>query len=99
VLGTAATAALLRRAAKRAEPNCPELNDMKITLNGFHYDYRLPERWAQADDEQGLKALRCLALELGPLLTDLAGPVLIRRLARLDPLREHSILFTEEGQP
>jgi hypothetical protein len=40
-----------------------------------------------------------LAVELRPLLIELAGPVVIRRLGRLTPLREHGIEFVEEGQP
>jgi hypothetical protein len=35
LLGSAATAALLRRAAKRAEPMCPELGGMVIALSGL----------------------------------------------------------------
>jgi hypothetical protein len=99
LLGTTATAALLRRAAKRGEPVCPELSSMVIALNGLSYHYQLPEGWARQGDDQALAALRRLAVELRPLLIELAGPVVIRRLDRLTPLREHGIEFAEEGQP
>ncbi|PYM56860.1 MAG: hypothetical protein DMD79_21065 [Candidatus Rokuibacteriota bacterium] len=99
LLGTAATAALLRRAAKRAQPMCPELSGMVIALSGLSYDYRLPESWARQGDGQALTALRRLAVELRPLLIELAGPVVIRRLDRLTVLKEHGIEFVKEGQP
>lgn len=99
LLGTAATAALLRRAAKRGELDCPELGRMVIAMNGLSYHYQLPESWVRQGDDQAVTALRRLALELRPLLIELAGPVVIRRLDRLTPLREHGIEFAEEGQP
>src|ERR1051325_7380679 len=46
VLGTAATATLLRRAARRAAPRCLELGELAIAREKLEYRYTLPPEWA-----------------------------------------------------
>ncbi len=96
VLGTAASATLLRRAIKQVASRTSGSEQVIVTRNGLDYEYRVPETWTQACSEETLGALRVLAAELSVLLVELTGPVVIRRLARLEPLRERGIDFSEE---
>ena len=96
VLGTAAGATLLRRAIKHASFRTSWPEPVIVTRNGLDYEYRLPETWTQACSEEALGALRVVAAELRVLLVELTGPVVVRRLARLQPLRERGIDFSEE---
>ena len=47
VLGTAATAAIVRRAAGRAATDSPELVDVVIRREKLEYRYTLPHAWSQ----------------------------------------------------
>lgn len=96
VLGTAATATLLRRAIKQAASRTSWSDPVIVTKNGLDYEYRLPETWTQACSEEALGAFRVVAAELGVLLVELTGPVVVRRLARLAALRERGIDFSAE---
>ncbi len=96
VLGTAATATLLRRAIKRAASQASWSEPVVVILNGLDYEYRLPETWKQPGNEKAIGALRAVAAELHALLVELTGPVVVRRLARLAPLRKLGIDFSEE---
>jgi hypothetical protein len=96
VLGTAATATLLRRAIKQAVSRTSWSEPVIVTKNGLDYEYRLPETWTQARNEEALGALRVVAAELHVLLVELTGPVVVRRLARLAPLRERGIDFSAD---
>src|SRR5512142_2764622 len=70
VLGTAATATLLRRALKRAALRHAELSGIVIKRNDFDYDYRVPDAWRQAGGDAA-GALRELARDLQPLLVEM----------------------------
>ena len=96
VLGTAATATILRRAIKRAASHTSWSEPVIVTKNGLDYEYRLPERWKEPGNEEALGALRVVAAELRVLLVELTGPVVIGRLARLAPFRERGIDFSDE---
>jgi hypothetical protein len=96
VLGTAATATLLRRAIKRAASHTSWSEPVIVTKNGLDYEYRLPETWKEPGNEEALGALRVVAAELRVLLVELTGPVVISRLARLAPFRERGIDFSDE---
>ena len=85
VLGTAATATLLRRAIKAAAPRTSWSESVTVTRKGLDYEYRLPETWMQPGNEEALSALRIVAAELRALLVELTGPVVVRRLARWLP--------------
>ncbi len=91
VLGTAATAALLRRAARRAEPRFPELAELTIVRENDDYSYTLPSVW-QAPEDGPLLALSGLVDELRPLLVEMTGQVVIRHLEAVPELREHGII-------
>jgi hypothetical protein len=96
VLGTAATATLLRRAIKRAASQASWFEPVVVTKNDLDYVYRLPETWKRPGNEEAIGALRAVAAELRVLLVELTGPVVVRRLARLSPFREQGIDFTNE---
>ena len=98
VVGTAATATLLRRAIKRAaaQTSCPE--PITVGRNGLDYEYLLPETWKQPGNEEAIGALRVVATELRALLVELTGPVVVRRLSRLAPLLKLGIDFSEESK-
>lgn len=97
VLGTAATATLLRRAIKAAASRIPSPESVTVARKDLDYEYRLPETWKQPGNEEALSALRIVAAELRVLLVELTGPVVVRRLGRLAPLREHGIDFSGEA--
>jgi hypothetical protein len=68
-----------------------------VTRNGLNYEYRLPEAWKQTGNEDTVDALRIVAAELRVLLVELTGPVVVRRLTQLAPLRAHGIDFGDEA--
>jgi hypothetical protein len=96
VLGSAATATLLRRAIKQAASQTSWSELVVVIRNGLDYEYRLPETWKQSGNEKALGALRVVAAELRVLLVELTGPVVVRRLGRLAPFREQGINFSDE---
>jgi len=87
VLGTAATATLLRRAARRALPRCPQLGELTIERENLEYRYRLPGAWEDPDKILP-PALRELVGELRSLLVELTGPVVLRHLEGVPELRD-----------
>jgi len=97
VLGTAATATLVRRAIKRATSQTSWSEPVVVVRNGLDYEYRLPATWKQPSNEEALGALRVVAAELRVLLVELTGPVVVRRLGRLAPFRERGIDFSDEA--
>ena len=98
VLGTAATATLLRRAIKRAASQTSWSEPVTVARNGLDYEYRLPETWNQPGNGEAIGALRAVAAELRVLLVELTGPVVVRRLSRLAPLLKLGIDFSEESK-
>jgi hypothetical protein len=94
VLGTAASATLLRRAIKQAGSRAAWVEAVVVTRNGLDYAYRVPATWTEGGSEEALDALRVIADELRVLLIELTGPVVVNRLARLQPLRERGIDFS-----
>jgi hypothetical protein len=94
ILGTAVAAILLRRAIKRAASHISSVEAVIVLHNGADYEYRLPETWRQSADEEALRALRVVAVELRMLLIELTGSVVVRRLARLASFRKAGIDFT-----
>jgi hypothetical protein len=70
VLGTAATATLLRRAIKRAASKTSWPEPITVARNGLDYEYRLPETWKQPGSEEAMGALRVVAAELRVLLVE-----------------------------
>jgi hypothetical protein len=85
LLGTAATAALVRRAVRRALPRSPELNEFVIERVDLEFGYRAPSAFSQPTTQA--PALTALLDELRPLLFELTGQVALRSLARIPELR------------
>jgi redox-sensitive bicupin YhaK (pirin superfamily) len=86
VLGTTATATIVSRASRRALPRSPELGELAIERVDREYRYVVPRSFGQADGP--LAPLRDLLDELRPLLAELTGQVVLRRLELVPQLRE-----------
>ena len=98
VLGTAATATLLRRSVKQAAARTAWPEPVIVARTGLDYTYRLPEAWKQPGNDEAVDALRIIAAELRVLLVELTGPVVVTRLGRLAALRKWGIEFSDEGR-
>ena len=98
VLGTAAAATLLRRAAQRALATCPELSALEITRTTLEYAYRVPDAW-NAPGLEPPRALCELVRELWAFLVELTGSVVVARLLQVAELRERGIVPPREQQP
>ncbi len=96
LLGSAATAALLRRASRRAMAQAPELGELIIVREDLDYRYKLPHAWGDAAAEETPHGLRQLMLELVPLLIELTGPVVLCHLAQIPELRERGLVPARE---
>lgn len=88
MIGTAATATLVRRSVSRASVACPVLLGVQVSRTRFDYAYTLPESWATETSDVTDAALRALTRELVPLLSQLTGTVVNRRLAAVPVLRQ-----------
>jgi hypothetical protein len=98
VLGTAATATLLRRAAQRAAVASPELAALSITREALEYQYKVPDTWGSVAPEPPT-ALCNLVRELWVFLVELTGSVVVARLLHISELRDHGIVPPREQQP
>ena len=97
VLGTAATATLLRRAIKAAASKTSWSESVTVGRKGLDYEYLVPETWKQPGNEEAVGALRVVAGELRVLLVELTGAVVVARLGRLAALRKSGIDFSDEA--
>ncbi len=95
LLGTAAVAAIVRRAARRAAAASPELVDLVVVREDLEYRYTLPDAWSQ-DAQRAPIALRVLVAEIGRLLAELTGTVVIRRVEQIPELRACGLVWREE---
>ena len=91
VIGSTATAALLQRSIKRAAAGHPELHEVAITCNRFIYTYQLPPSW-QAAAAAPPPAFAGMLRELWPLLAELTGTVVVRRLREVEALRRCGVI-------
>jgi len=101
VLGTAATAAIIRRAAGRAAAMTPELVDVVIRRENLEYRYTLPHDWSQPANaalpgERAPVALQKLIAEIGNVLVELTGTVFVGRLEQIPELRARGLLWRPE---
>lgn len=85
LLGTSATAVLLRRAARRAAADGGALDGLAIERIDEGFGYVVPESFSEASGPP--VALRALAAHLLPLLRESTGEVAVRHLARVPELR------------
>ncbi len=86
LLGTAATAAIVGRAVRRASRRSPELSALTIERVDHEFGYILPHEFEEAGEMPA--SLRSLLDELRPLLIELTGRVALRTLAQIPGLRE-----------
>lgn len=97
LVGTPATAALLRRALKRASARAPGAALPRIEQAGLEYRYTVPESWQDASRQDAVEELRRLVRdELEPLFWELTGPVIVRRLAQIPEWVDAGFLDEEE---
>ena len=94
VIGPTATAALIQRSIKRAVADGSELNDLVISCERFAYTYSLPRSWSAAATVPPASLVR-LVEELWPMLVQLTGSVVVRRL-REQPVLRRCGLVPEE---
>lgn len=92
-LGTAAVAAIVRRAAAGARQHSAELVELVIACEDLEYRYTLPRTWSQGSSSI---ALRELAAEIGRLLLELTGTVVIGRLEQISELRAGGLVWRAE---
>jgi hypothetical protein len=98
ILGTAATATLLRRAARAAAQRFPGLEDLAVAKDRLEYRYKVPESWKDSVD--GMPPAFCeLVRQLRPLLVELTGSIVIRRLDQIPELRERGSASPVEREP
>lgn len=98
VLGTAATATLLRRSIKQASARIAWSEPVIVARSGLDYTYRLPDTWKQPGNDEAVDVLRIVAAELRALLVELTGPIVVARLGRLAALRKWGIEFSDEAR-
>jgi hypothetical protein len=94
LMGSSATATLVRRAAKRASSTKSDIRLLTIHRPAFEYEYVVPERWN--DDGHGRDELDELMLNLVPLLAELTGTIAIRRLQSISILVSAGVLQGED---
>jgi hypothetical protein len=91
VIGPTATAALMQRSVKRASADEPELMDLVIAREQFSYTYHVPRSWT-AMAPAPPAALARVGRELWPLLVELTGSVVVRRLEKEPLLRRCGVI-------
>ena len=89
-IGPTATATLLQRSIKRAGVRHVG-NVPVIRRDNFTYVYTVPASW-HAGGAAPLDGLRRIAAELVPLLTELTGHVIVRRLNEVPGLKRCGVL-------
>jgi hypothetical protein len=95
LLGTAATATLLRRAARRGAARNADLAELAIERQGLAWVYTCPPAWSGASPDD-LGGLRALIGELRPMLVEMTGSVVLRHLEQIRELRERGLLAPQE---
>lgn len=94
LIGT--TAALVRRAAKRASPGTSETVPAVHRL-GLEYSYEVPDAWKEARGDGREQLARFMRENFDPLCRELTGSVIARRLAQDPELVEAGLAGPEEG--
>lgn len=88
VLGSAAAAALLRRAARRARDRLPELGELRIVRERWGYRYVAPVSWHTQRLEDTPELSDMVLSELCPILQDLTGSLVVRQLEAVPELSD-----------
>lgn len=97
LMGAAAAATLVRRAARRASTRAPDLEHLVVTREKFGYRCIAPPIW-ETDVDLESRDVRALFRELRPLLVELTGPVVLRRLQGVPALLDICVA-SSEGEP
>jgi hypothetical protein len=92
ILGSATAATLVRRAAARAAARAPSLKELTVAREHLEYRCVVPGSWRS--DESGAE-LHVLCEELGALLRELTGSVVINRLRGVPELKTAGLFQTE----
>jgi hypothetical protein len=95
ILGTAAVAAIVRRATKRALPESPELAELVVLHEELAYRCVLPASWSRPVNPAPV-ALLDLANQIGRLLVDLTGTVVVRQLEQVPELMAAKLVWRAE---
>ena len=95
IVGSGATATLLRRSVRRATAAGVDFTGVVIEQRGIEPGYLLPEEWAKPSTKS-IETLRALTTQLRPLLVELTGPVLVARLNENPELRRAHLFADEE---
>ena len=95
LLGTAATATLIRRSAKLAVGRCPELSELAIQRDGLVWRYTCPPLWSEPSGGTP-RALLELLTELRPLLIEMTGQIVIQHLEQILEFRERGLSGLQE---
>ena len=96
MLGTAAAAAIVRRAAGRAASHHPELVQLVVLREELEYRYTLPESWMNGGRVP--TGLHVLVAEIGGLLVELTGTVVVRHLEGIPELRASKLVWRKEEE-
>lgn len=96
IMGTAAAASVLRRAVKRACVKLPELEALQIVREGWEYRCAAPEAWEHRHPAEVPAFAQMLHDDLYPILRELTGPIVLRRLERVPELAELGLHTPEE---
>jgi hypothetical protein len=88
VLGTEATATLVRRAVRGAGLDRPGPPPVVVNPTTLSYGYGLPDTWRDPADAAAIAALHAMAAQLAVLLQELTGDVVLRRLGHVNALRD-----------
>jgi hypothetical protein len=94
MLGSATTATLLRRSVSARASRSPGLAGVRIQRQGLQYGYTLPASWTHPGEE-GSQALRDLIAELRPVLMELTGALVLKRLDAVPEFRDSGIIFAQ----
>ncbi len=97
LVGTPATAALVRRGVKRATARSGDSAWPVVRCEGLEYSFTTPDDWKDPARRDAVDRLRALVREdLDPLFRDLTGPVIARRLSRVPALVGAGLAAEEE---
>jgi hypothetical protein len=92
ILGSAASATVVRRAIREGRSRAPELDALVITREKFEYRYVVPPSWhSEPSTTTAMNDLSVLAAELEPLLNELTGAVVLHRLLALEDVADSGI--------
>lgn len=94
ILGTAATASLVRKAARQGAAKHRELEELVVRRDGLDYAYCLPSSWERTERPAALMHL--VRHELLPLLSLLTGDLVLRHLERVPELKVAGFLCSNE---